>query len=92
MTVKTYTAAEQEELLRRYMRQGSFRAMALLGRKQHEIEQLMLERAAGVGITEYGDETWHKPLEVIDRESMEEAADLVFYETVYNLKERRVIP
>lgn len=89
--MKTYTPAEQERLLREHMRQGSFRAMALFGRKQHEIEQLMLERAMGVGLEEYGDAAFHKSLDVLDRESMEEAADLVLYETVYNMRERGVI-
>lgn len=89
--MKTYTPDEQERLLREHARQGSFRAMALLGRKQHEIEQLMLERALSVGLDEYGDAAFHKPLEVLDRESMEEAADLVLYETVYNMRERGIL-
>lgn len=89
--MKTYTPAEQERLLREHMRQGSFRAMVLFSRKQHEIEQLMLERAMGVGLEEYGDSAFHKTLDQLDRESMEEAADLVLYETVYNMRERGVI-
>lgn len=92
MTIKTYTPDEQLRLLKENARQGSFRAMTLLHRKQYEIEDLMLVRAMEQGLAEYGDASWHKPLDVLDRESMEEAADLVMYETIYNLKERRVIP
>lgn len=89
--MKTYTAAEQKRLLESHARQGSFRALALLGRKQFEIESLMIERAMGVGLAEYGDAAFHKPLDVLDRESMEEAADLVMYETVYNMRAQGVI-
>lgn len=90
--VKTYTPADQERLLRPALRQGSLRAYALLGRKQFEIEQLALSRVMSLGHDEYGDASWHKSLDQLDGESMEEAADLVFYESVYSLKEAGVIP
>lgn len=89
--IRTYSPAEQEQLLRQHARQGSFRALALLGRRQHEIEDLMIERAMGVGLDEYGDQSFHLTLPQLDRESMEEAADLVMYETIYNLRERGLI-
>lgn len=89
--MKVYTPNEQKRLLEDYARQGSFRALALLGRKQYEIEQLMVERAMSVGIDEYGDGAFHKTLDQLDRESMEEAADLVMYEAVYSMRERGVL-
>ena len=89
--IRTYTPTEQHALLSEHARQGSFRAMALIGRKQHEIEQLMISRAMGLGLEEYGDAAFHKTLDQLDQESMEEAADLVMYETVYNMRERGII-
>lgn len=91
MSVKTYTPAEQGALLRSYARQGSFRAMALLGRKQYEIEELMIHRALSIGLEEYGDSAFHKSIADLDRESMEEAADLVMYEAVYSMRETGAI-
>lgn len=89
--MKVYTPSEQLELLTANARQGSYRALVLLGRKQHEIEQLMLERAMSIGLDEYGDAVFHKSLAEIDRESMEEAADLVMYEAVFSMREAGLI-
>lgn len=87
MSVKAYSPQEQGRLLRPALRQGSFRAMALLGRKQWQIERLALERVMSLGNDEYGDASWHKSLDELARESMEEAADLTFYSAVYGLRE-----
>lgn len=89
--MRAYSPDEQRRLLTNFARQGSFRALALLGRKQHEIEKLMVDRAMHVGITEYGDKAFHKTLHELDIDSMEEAADLVMYEAVYSMREMGVI-
>lgn len=91
-SVKVYSPGEQKRLLQPVLRQGSMRAIALLGRRQWEIEKLALARGLGIGVEEYGDASFHKSLVDLDRESMEEAADLVWYESIYSLKENGVIP
>lgn len=88
MTIRTYTKAEQANMLTQAARAGSMRAYALMGRKRLEIEGLMLQRAMGLGLDEYGDASFHKSLDELDRESMEEAADLVMYEAIYDLRSR----
>lgn len=45
-----------------------------------------------VGLEEYGDRAFHLTCEQLDQESLEEAADLLMYEAIYDMKERKVIP
>lgn len=52
----------------------------------------MLQRCMGLGLEQYGDSLFHKTLDEIDEESMQEAADLVAYEAIYDAKQKGVIP
>ena len=52
----------------------------------------MLERTATLGWEQYGDEMFHQTYDELDREAMEEAADMVAREAVYDMKEKGVIP
>jgi uncharacterized ferritin-like protein (DUF455 family) len=63
----------------------------MIHRNHVEIEKLMLDRVSTLGYEQYGDAMFHQSLEELDRESMEEAADMVAREAVYDMKERGVI-
>jgi hypothetical protein len=56
------------------------------------LEGLMVERAMSIGLEEYGDRAFHLTRDQLDQESLEEAADLLMYEAIYDMKERKVIP
>lgn len=90
--LKVYSLQEQRQLLEKYCRFGVWRSISLLHRKHVEIEQLMLERVVTLGYEQYGDEMFRQTRPELDRESREEAADMVARETVYELIERGIIP
>lgn len=89
--VKVYTPDEQMNLLRAHSRKGVWRSMSLLHRKHVEIEELMLQRTMTLGLEQYGDVMFHQTRHALDRESMEEAADMVAREAVYDMIENGVI-
>ena len=74
------------------MRAGVWRSISLIHRKHLEIEALMIHRAMTVGLEEYNDKAFHMSTDQLDREAMEEAADMVLYEAVYDMIEKKVIP
>jgi hypothetical protein len=59
--------------------------------KHHEIEALMLRRVMTLGYEQYGDEMFHQTRSRLDKESKEEAADMVARESVYDMIEKGVI-
>jgi hypothetical protein len=62
-------------------------------RRQYEIEALMIERCTSDWAYEqYGDEMFHQSYDELDLNSLEEAADMVAREAVYDAKEKGVIP
>lgn len=69
-----------------------WRSISLIHRKHVFLEEFMIERAMTVGLEEYGDRAFHLTQEQLDQESLEEAADLLMYEAIYDMKERKVIP
>lgn len=89
--VKVYTPEEQYRLLEKHMRRGVWRSLSLLHRKHVDIEKLMLERTMSLGLEQYGDVMFHQTKDTLDRESMEEAADMVAREAVYDMIETGAI-
>jgi len=89
--IRTYTPLQQRELIRRYAKQGTMRVACLIFRKQDQIIQMCEDRAMGLGIEEYGDDTWHLQLAKIELGTMEELADAAFYQVVYSAKESGTI-
>lgn len=47
---------------------------------EHDIIDMAIERASTLGVAEYGDVSYYKPLERLECEVLEELADAVFYE------------
>lgn len=88
MGVRVYSPSEQRAIVARYAVQGSYRVTALLHRKRAELVELALERASSLGVAEYGDASFHKPLERIEMETAEELGDAIFYQALYSARER----
>jgi hypothetical protein len=87
MTIKVYTVAEQQRILREHMRFGAFRTLALLGRKMHAMGELALERAAAPeAVEKYGDAMFHQSLSELERETWEELADALNRQAVYDAR------
>ena len=77
---------EQMAAFDAHSRQSTFALMALLNRNKDEIVRLSRERAFTVGLTEYGDKSWHLGLERLKIETLEELADAVLYQSIYRWK------
>lgn len=85
--IQTYSLSEQQRIISLYAHLGVLRSYALLMRRSGEIEQLAKERLI-VGHAEYGDEMFHQSLDDLRRESLEELADCVNRQAVYEWKEK----
>jgi hypothetical protein len=93
MTIKTYTLAEQQQILSEYMKRGAYRTMALTYRKMDALMRLALERAAAPeAYDKYGDTMFHQSLPELERETWEELADAFNRQAVYDAKERGLLP
>lgn len=91
--IVTYTPEQQRALLEKHALFGLYRAHSLIHRKQNTIMALMLDRCASDwALKQYGDEMFRQSYDELDRNSMEEAADLVAREAVWDMKEKGVIP
>lgn len=90
--IKTYSPAEQERLIRSCMPTAAHRLIALLHRKQMDIIDLAIYRGVTLGVEQYGDATFHLSIEQVEKETWDELADGVFYQSVFHLMENGVIP
>lgn len=85
--IQTYTVAEQLQFLRDGMLRGAYRTMSLAYRKQRELAELALARAASVeAVEQYGDNMFHQTFRELERETMEELADAFNRQAVYEMK------
>ena len=91
--IRVYTAGQQLDLLRRDggMRQASYRLGGVLHHHMLAVEELAVERAMTQGVETYGDAAFHMPLEQLKLETMEELADGVMYQRVYDLRSKGLI-
>lgn len=82
MTITTYSVADQTRIINQYAHQGVLALLAFIGRNQYQIETLAIRRAITLGVTEYGDQSFHKTNHQLWRDTMEECADGVFYRSL----------
>lgn len=90
--IEKYTPQDQEDLLRTKWIAASNRLSALLVNKRDEIIKLAHYRGMNLGIQEYGDKAFFKTREQLSYETMCELADAIFYQAIYDIKERQIIP
>jgi len=90
-SIRTYNQTQQLEIIRRFAKQGAFRVSALMLRRQVDVIRMCEDRAMTVGLSEYGDKSFHLALPAIEQETMEELADATLYQIVYSAKERGTI-
>lgn len=69
----------QRELLHRYAPQAIDIILRRIEDDADHLVDLADQRATGLGVTEYGDATWHLPLERKRAEGNAEFADAIFY-------------
>lgn len=55
------------------------------------LKALMLERAEGVGVGEYGDSSFRKSVSVLERDVLEELADALWYLSCKRLCEKGLV-
>ena len=79
--------AEQEEELRRLGRLTILSLAAQLIEDADEIIELAVDRASTIGVREYGDTAYHKPIEWLEVDVLEELADAVFYRHIILIDE-----
>lgn len=82
--MQIYTPSDQAKIIDRWSLQGSYRLMALLHRRQHEVIALSRHRLLSLGFEQYGDAMFHQTLTELERESLEELADGVNRQAVYS--------
>jgi phosphoribosyl-ATP pyrophosphohydrolase len=74
--------SEQEQELRRLGRAAVLTIAQQLIEEADELVELAVERAATVGMSDYGDTSYHKPVEYLEVDVMEELADAIFYQHI----------
>jgi len=88
VTLKIYTRREQENILRQYSVQATYRMAALLHRKRDLLHVMMIERAMGLGYDQYGSAMFNQSFEELERETLEELADGLNRQSIYSAKEK----
>lgn len=78
---------DQENELRRLGRLAILSLAAQLINDADEIIDLAIERASTIGVREYGDTAYHKPVEYLEIDVLEELADAVFYRHIILIDE-----
>ncbi len=74
--------SEQEQELRRLGRMAVLSIAQQLIEESDELVELAVERASTVGLSEYGDTSYYKPVEYLEVDVMEELADAIFYQHI----------
>lgn len=82
--------SEQEQELRRLGRLAILELAAYLIEDADELVELAVERASTLGIREYGDTSYHKDIEWLEVDVMEELADAIFYQHIILLHQSAV--
>ncbi len=91
MTVKVYAPSEQKRIIEEHVQQGSYRLAVLLHRRRGEVIKMAVERSMGIGLVDYGDKSFHKSLDMLEEETMQELSDGVVYQSLYSWKEHEGI-
>ena len=52
---------------------------------KEELVEMCIERASTVGVAEYGDTSFSKPIEYLEVDVDEELSDAIFYESIVEL-------
>lgn len=71
---------KQISTLRRRGRQAAIELCHRIIDDYEDLIELAIERALTLGVTEYGDTSYHKDLEHLEVEVNEELADAIFYQ------------
>lgn len=77
-----FSSREQERIVRKNIKKAVLSMLGAIGANQTRIEEMCIDRALNAGISEYGDESFHKNTEEIMVDILEELADAAFYSCI----------
>lgn len=87
MNQTTYSPEQQRAVLASHLRAGAYRTMALLHRRMDQLIDLALERAmSDEALAKYGDAMFHQSFPELTRETLEELADALNRQAVYDAR------